>query len=76
MGETGETRYEPLVDSDTRTGRELVTAWEGMVLEAREGLDYVGRQLEEGPFSVPGLGWGRGVLLELPGNDWSGPGRS
>ena len=37
-----------------------MAVWEGMVQEAREGLDYVGRQLEEGPFSVPVAGVGEG----------------
>ena len=60
VGETAETRYGPLIESGARTGRELATMWEGMVREVREGTAYLGRELEEGPFSVPVAGVGEG----------------
>ena len=64
VGETGETRYQPLVEFNARTGRELVAVWQGMVQqEVREGMDFVGRQVEDGPFSVPVAGVGEGSTL-------------
>ena len=81
VGETAETRYGPLVESNARTGRELMVMWEGMVREVREGTAYLGRELEEGPFSVPVAGVGEGSTYAIgpmgpPGSSWSGPGRS
>ena len=38
--------------------------WQGMVLETREGMYYVGWQLKEGPFSVPVAGVGKGSTTE------------
>ena len=62
VGEEGEVRYQPLVASTSRTGRELNTCWVGMVREAEESLTYLGRELEESdsPFSVPVAGVGEG----------------
>ena len=60
VGNTGESRYEPLVGSETRTGRELVAVWEDMVREAEEMTVYLGRELDEGPFAVPVAGVGEG----------------
>ena len=60
VGEGGEARYQFLVDSNTRTGRELNSCWVGMVREVEESLTYLGREMEEGPFSVPVAGVGEG----------------
>ena len=60
VGEGGDARYQPLVASNSRTGRELTACWEGMVKEVEEGLTYLGRELEDGPFSVPVAGVGEG----------------
>ena len=60
VGEGGDARYQPLVASNSRTGRELTACWEGMVKEVEEGLTYLGRELEDGPFSMAVAGVGEG----------------
>ena len=59
VGHTSDARYAPLVESGCRTGRELAAAWDGLVREATDSCDYLGRDLE-GPMASPVAGVGEG----------------
>ena len=60
MGEGGETRYQPLVDSENRTDRELSQCWELLVREVKESAEYLGREFEDGLFTALVAGIGQG----------------
>ena len=43
--------WHPLIQSGSRAGRELVSAWSMLLVEARQCSTYLGQELE-GPLSV------------------------
>ena len=54
-------RWQTLLDSGSRTGRELAECWDTLRGEAQECCDYLGEELE-GPLASPVEGMGEGRL--------------
>ena len=65
VGDTREaevaSRWQTLLDSGSRTGRELAECWDTLRGEAQECCDYLGEELE-GPLASPVEGMGEGRL--------------
>ena len=59
VGEDSNTRWEPLLQSDCRTGQELARAWRLVQGEARESCQFMGKELE-GALAVHEAGIGEG----------------
>ena len=59
VGDREEARYEPLIQSNCRTGVELAEAWARLQGEGRAACELLGREFE-GPLSVPVAGIGEG----------------